>query len=234
MDSCHILLIDTSISSKRLLEGKLPSGNTAMFSVSLVRPTSRTTSLRKITTNVRVVLYGPGVGLRAITAWARSLHENGITAPMFVLREGNETVIPKNLRRVGIEDVLNVAELDTPVFWWTFMSMLRQAEGRRKANAFDSMADQLDELGKTLALITHEVNSPLSIIRLGLYHLQNLDNSPEKRQSVIKLLSESTERIQAQMEELRSVRRGLGKHQNCRTNGSQQSPQPARNAASSS
>ena len=234
MESSRVLLIDTSNSFKRLLEAAPQDGSPGKFVVSLVRPASRMGMLRKVEDDIRAVVFGAHLSFQVVGQCARTLRENGIAVPMFVLREGSGTVIPKDLRKLGVDEVLDVAELDSPVFSWTFMSLLRQAENRRKASAFDTINGRMEDLKESLAFITHEIVNPLSVIRLGLYHLQNFNISGEKREELLKLLLENAEKIQAQMEELRSVRSTLREESKHRSAGLIHHPQPERKAAVSS
>ena len=130
--------------------------------------------------------------------------------PILMLTKQSEARVPRNLRKAGVDDMLNIAEIDTPLFSWTFMSILKQAEIQKKAEEFDVIKNRLQTVNRSLAFITHEINNPLGVIRLALYHLENPNLAKKKKKTFFKLLADNVKKVDAQMEKLQEVRTQLG------------------------
>jgi len=206
----HILLVDPSDQTRTLLETNLADGGTNGHSITLLRPKTRKQELAAAGRDADVVLFGVRVTEKTVVRLTAALRAARSTVPILVLTEESEGGISRQFKKAGVDDMLNVAELSTPLIAWTFMSTLKQAEVKKKAGDFDALREQLADITNTLAFITHEINNPLSVIRLALYHLENLEITPEKRQNLFRIISESLDKVQSQTEELRLVRRQLG------------------------
>jgi signal transduction histidine kinase len=193
METVRILLIDTSPTFKKLLEATTSAPESVTFEVTVLEP--RTDEAR----------FDDAGG----TAASRSFRERGVQSPIFVLTKQTEAGVPRSYQRAGVDDMLSVADMNTPLFLWTFMSTLRQAETKRKAKEFDVLQNRLKSANQTLAFITHEINNPLSVIRLALYHLEAPEISPARRDMLFRMLTESVDKMNTQLDQLRAVRRIL-------------------------
>ena len=69
---------------------------------------------------------------------------------------------------------------------------------------------RLKDANEILAMIAHEINNPLIVIRLALFHLENPEMTKSRRIALFRMLSENVDRVDTQVEQLRHVRRILG------------------------
>ncbi|MBI1803966.1 MAG: hypothetical protein HY033_09410 [Ignavibacteriae bacterium] len=206
----HILLVDPTDQSRTLLHRSLAEGGTDEHSITVLRPKSRREELTDAAGIADVVLFGVRVTEKSIVRITTTIRTIGSAVPIFVLTQKSESGITQKFKKAGVDDMLTVAELDTPLIAWTFMSSLKQAEVKKKATEFDMLRGRIKDINNTLAYITHEINNPLSIIRLAMYHLENVELTPARRQSLFKIISDNLDKVHSQTEELRSVRRDLG------------------------
>ena len=130
--------------------------------------------------------------------------------PIFKLTLESEAKLPHKLDQAGVDDMMNIAEIATPLFTWTFQSMLEHADVHKKAKEYDILRHRLEHVSESIGNVIHEINTPLSVIRLTLYHLEKPDLPPEKRESFTKLLAENLQKVDDSMGTLRSIRRQLG------------------------
>jgi signal transduction histidine kinase len=157
-----------------------------------------------------VILFGENTPQANIIQLTKLFRLHGYTIPILMLTKQSEARVPRSLKKLGVDDMLNVAEIGTPLFSWTFMSTLKHAELRKKAEEFDVIRGRLQSADESLANITHEINNPLGVIKLALYHLENPNLESHKKEIFFKLLVANIEKVDIQMKELREVRRRLG------------------------
>ena len=208
--SVHILLVDPTDKTRVLLQGSLARGGTNGHSVTLLRPRTRKKDFETAASMADVVLFGVRVTEKTVVRLATEIRVTGSAVPIFVLTRESESGISRRFKKAGVDDMLNLDELGTPLIGWTFMSSLKQAEVKKKATEFDVLRHQIKDIANTLACITHDINNPLCVLRLAMYHLENLDLTPERRQALFKIISDSLDKVHLQAEELRTVRRRLG------------------------
>lgn len=208
MEVLKVLLIDTVSETRKLLERK-PSANGEAIRLNVTRIGTKVQAkgLSTETQEFDLILFGEKVSSLFIVQATKSFRNGGITSPILML---SETSLQQRFKAAGVDDVINIADLRTPIFLWTLKSTLKQIEERRKAQEFDLMQQRLLNLSKSIAFITHEINNPLSIIRLALYHLENPKLAKGRKEVFFKLLSENVDKVGAQMRELYTIRRILG------------------------
>ena len=217
METVRILLIDTSSTFKTLLEATSVATESINFDVTVLEPRADEATFEEVSGKVSAIVFGEKLSPSSIVQFSRSVRERGVHVPIVVLTRQSEAGVPRNYQRAGVDDVFNVADMNTPLFSWTFMSTLRQTETKKKAKEFDTLQSRLKSANETLAFITHEINNPLSVIRLALYHLEVPAISSTRRDMLFRMLSENVAKVDTQLEQLRNVRRIL-------SNGS--SPRP--------
>ena len=210
METIQVLLIDSKDAIKSLLEKQLERTHSIKFCVSLMNSKIGERELDNTSQMWDVVLFGENTPLSTVAQLAKLFRLRRHAIPILMLTRQSEARLPRNLQKAGVDDILNIAEIDTPLFSWTFMSTLKQAEVRKKAEEFDVIRNRLHSVNESLGNITHEINNPLGIIKLALFHLENPNISDEKKATYFKLLLKNIEKVDEQMDELREVRRRLG------------------------
>ena len=64
----------------------------------------------------------------------------------------------------------------------------------------------LDNLRAAIREIAHEINNPLGVLRMATYFLESADPGPEKKAEYFKVMSESIDRIEENLNRLRAIR----------------------------
>ena len=210
METIRILLVDSKNSVKSLLEKQLLHTHSIKFTVSLIGVSGAGHLIAGGGKVWDVVLIGENIGPAGVAQLARLFRARGFTMPLLQLTRESEARVSRTLRKAGIDDMLNVAEIDTPLFSWSFMSTLKQAQILRKAEEFDAIKNRLQTANRSLAFIIHEINNPLGVIRLALYHLQNPKLPKNKRKTFSRILSENIKKVDVQVAELHDLRHRLG------------------------
>ena len=210
MDTIRVLLIDTNGEIKNLIEDQFKDSSVNL-SVTLMNPKKTREGFKPKCDQFDVILFGEKLSPSVIIQSSQEIRSINTTIPLLVLTRESEAKVSRNFQEVGIDDVLNIVDLSTPLFSWTFMSTLKQAEVRKKANEFDIIRDRLQHVNEALTCITHEMNNPLGMIRLAVYNLENPELPDQKKVKIFKLLAESVNRVHAQMKELHTIRYQINK-----------------------
>ena len=209
MKSIRVLLIDTTTTQKQVLEQKLLNPDSVRFNVKLTAPKQAEELFKDIANQLDLILLGEKMSPALIVQTAKMIRSRNLTIPIFAMTKQSEARVPLNFQRAGVDDLLNVADIDSPLFSWTFVSTIEHVVLKKKAREYDSLHRRLRTFNESLAFVMHEINNPLSVIRLALYHLENPKLAENKRETFIKLLVDNLERIESQMNELRLIRRDL-------------------------
>ena len=210
METIQVLLIDSKNTVKVLLEKQLERTHSIKLAVSLMSSKIGESEIDDTGQMWDVVLFGESTPSSSVAQLAKLFRSRGFTIPLLMLTKQSEARVPRNLQKAGVDDMLNIAEIDSPLFSWTLMSTLKQAEVRKKAEEFDVIRNRLQTVNQSLAFIEHEINNPLGVIRLALYHLEKPNLAKKKKETFFKLLADSVKKVNTQMEELQEVRRQLG------------------------
>ncbi len=209
MQALRVLLVDTTGSTKKLFDNKRMNGDSLRLNVRLAGTELQPEELENLHETVDVVLFGEKVPSATVLNMTKKFRLIGLSSPILMLTRQSEARVPQKYKKVGVDDMLNIAEIQTPLFLWTFQSTMTQIADRNKAKEFDIVKDRLRRASKSLAFVTHEINNPLSVIRLALYHLESGKLPQNKKKVFFKLLVDNIEKVDAQMKELYSIRRQL-------------------------
>lgn len=211
MQTVRVLLVDTKDTVKKLLQQPHQSPESMKFIVTLMKAKEAKATIPSLGREYDVIFFGEKVPQKYVLDLALLVRENFVKMPMLMLTKQSEAKVPIDLQHAGVDDVLNIAELNTPLFGWTFQSILEQSEVRNKLKDYDVLRFRLKHIDESLGDLMHKINNPLSVIRLTLYHLENPKLPAEKRESFLKILVEHVRKIDSHMDELRVIRRQLGK-----------------------
>src|SRR5713101_9936723 len=133
METVRILLIDTTPLFKTLLEATSVATESVNFAVTVLEPRPDDSSFEEASGTAGAIVFGEKIAPSTVVQMARSVRERGVQVPIFILTRQSEAGVPRNYQRAGVDDVFNAAEMNTPLFSWTFMSTLRQAQTKKKA-----------------------------------------------------------------------------------------------------
>lgn len=210
MKSIRVLLVDTTNAHKELLDRRLANPDSARFIVSFAEVKTASALFLDNPDQFDIVIFGDKVSPNIVAQTTRAIRARNLILPIFVLTRQSEARMPKNFKGAGVDDMVNVAEIDSPLFSWTFMSVVEQAVLKKKAREYDGMYRRLRTISDSLGALIHEINNPLSVIRLAMYHLENPELSRAKRETFFKLLMDNLEKVDSRMKELHVIRRQMG------------------------
>ncbi|MBI1807762.1 MAG: hypothetical protein HYR76_12000 [Ignavibacteria bacterium] len=217
MKAIRVLLIDTTTTHKQLLEQRLLNPDSIRFNVRFAAPKHAGDVFKDSANQLDLILIGEKISPSTIVQTTKMVRSRNLTIPIFALTKQSEARVPRNYQRAGVDDMINIADIDSPLFSWTFVSTVEHVVLKKKAREYDVLHRQLRSVNDSLAYIMHEINNPLSVIRLALYHLDNPELPGHKRDTFLKLLVDNLERVESQMNELRLIRRDLGGEPTTRT-----------------
>lgn len=209
MKPLRIFFVDKINSHSETLKNKLSTVDTVKFIVSLTSIKNAESTFTDSGDRFDVILFGEKVAPNIVIRLTRIFRSHNIVIPIFILTKQSEAHVARKYRSVGVDDMLNIADIDTPLFSWSFMSAIEQAMLKKKASEYDVLHRRLKRISETLASLVHDINNPLSIIRIAMYHLDNPNLPLEKKDTFLKMLINNIERLDTQMKELRIIRRQL-------------------------
>jgi signal transduction histidine kinase len=213
MKLLRVFLIDTTQLRLEVLRRRLSSVDSIKAVVPAVVGGDVAGIYRDVMGRIDAIVFGESVSTKAILQFTQMFQSHGIIVPIFILRKQSEAQVPRKLQKAGVDDVLNIFEIDTPLFSWTFVSAVEHALLKRKAKEFDGLYSRLKTTSDSLANMIHAVNTPLSIVRLAIYHLEDPALAADKRETFLRILLNSLQKIDQHMKELSSIRRLLNGEQ---------------------
>ena len=210
MQTIRILLIDTRETVKRLLEHELINADSMKFEVTLLTARAVRKSIDHVALDIDAILFGEKTPRAVVVDLTTSFRAREIKIPILLLSRQSEARLHRELRRVGVDDILNIAEMNTPLFSWTFQSLIDQIETRKKAKEYEVLRHRMQSVDGSMGTIIHDLNSPLSVLRLATHQLLNNELADEKRSAYLKLLADNIDRLDIHMDELRDLRKSIG------------------------
>jgi signal transduction histidine kinase len=209
MKFLRVFLIDTTPLRLEVLKRRL----LGVESIKVVVPTVANADVEEIYRDVMgridVIMFSESVSSKMVVQLTLMFRSHGIILPIFILRKQSEARVPRKFQKIGVDDVLNVVEIDTPLFSWTFVSAVEHALLKRKAKEYDGLHRRLKTTSDSLAHMIHDINNPLSVVRLAMYHLEDPMLAIDKKETFLKILVNSLQKIDLHMKELYSIRRLL-------------------------
>src|SRR5689334_17983394 len=176
MKILRVLFVDTATGAHRKLLGKrIPNTESIRFAVTPVRVTEAEAMYRDAAAQVDVIIFGGDVPSSEVTHLTRSFRAFNPATPIFVVTSGDARRVPRSYRAAGVDDMIDATDIGTPLFAWTFISTIDQVVLRKKAKEYDILRTRVLSARSSLATLVHEINNPMSVVRLALYHLEKRD-----------------------------------------------------------
>jgi signal transduction histidine kinase len=209
MEPLKVLLIDNSDTTKEALDRAPLARSSRELDVTLVPARNGNGHSGKSLATADVVLIGEKLSRKKVVEWTGKLRSMGYGCPILLLTRQSEARLTAAYHEAGIDDLLNIADISTPLFSWTLTSTLRAVVERRKASEYDYLRDRLNSIKRSLTTLMYELNTPLSVIRLAVYHLENSNPTRAKRDLYHGMMVENIERIETKLKDLYHIRRLL-------------------------
>jgi len=209
MKSFRVLLVDTCENSALTLKRKLLNLSSGKFIVTPVGVKNAEMIFQDIANQLDLLLFNETIPAAAIIRLARDFRSRSTVVPIFLLSRISEPGISRKMRDAGIDGVVNSVELETPLSSWTFMSIIEHTMRKRKAREYDVLRNRVRNINKSLANLMHDINNPLSVVRLAVYHLEKTDIPEDKKETFLRLLVNNLDKLDAHLKELTVIRRQL-------------------------
>lgn len=205
MKTFNILLVEASSSIKPQLEESLRSIQNEAFKIVPAKPSDAEDQFRKLKKNLEVVLFGDKVPVAVVLRLTKHFRKQSPHLHVLVLTRQSEARPSAQMKHAGVDDFLNVMELNTPVFGWTFQSLLLHTGMRKKAAEYEEIQERLQEVNRSLHELSREMGNPIGNIRAAVKAL----NGHQQKVSVI--LKKNIALMEEQLRELFELGNRLGK-----------------------
>jgi signal transduction histidine kinase len=210
MKTLQLFLVDTTDEHHKVLGKRLQNPDSIRFVVRFSSVREAESSYRDVAGQIDIVIVGAGISPASVVQLAKMFRSYNPAVPIFVLTKSGERRVPRSYEAAGVDGTLDAGDMGTPLFVWSFISTIEQVVLKKKAKEYDALYERLRSVNASLSTFAHDLNNPLSVIRLALYHLENPELTTQKRGMFFKLLVENLERIDAHMKTLAAIRRQLG------------------------
>ncbi len=209
MKIVRVLFVSGPRDSKDLFDPGQYQGETIRIQVTHTTADQAEDVFDDIHDNLDIILFSGSLQTARVVQFTRYFRERKSSIPVFLLVTEDQTKLSRALKRAGVDDVLCKADIDSPLFAWTFTSTVEHATMRKKALEYDVLHGKLVEFKKGFGKMVHDINSPLSVIRLALYHIDNSELTQEKKDSYLRLLIDNIRKVEARIGEFQTLKRHL-------------------------
>jgi nitrogen-specific signal transduction histidine kinase len=209
MKSFRVLLVDTCDNSALTLRRKLLHLSSAKFIVNPTGIKNAELIINDIANQLDLLLINETIPAASILRLVQDFRVRNTVVPIFLLSKISEPGISRKMRNAGVDGVVNSVELETPLSSWTFMSIIEHTMRKRKAREYDVLHNRMKSINESLSNLVHDINNPLSVVRLAVYHLEQMDVNAEKRETFLRLLVNNLDKLDTQLKELTVIRRQL-------------------------
>jgi len=209
MKTLQLFLVDATDEHHKLLGKRLQNPDAIRFAVTFSRAKEAEERYRDVAGQVDIVIVGIGIPPASVVRLTKMVRSYNPAVPVFVLMKNGDRKVPRSYAAVGVDGTLDAGDMGTPLFVWSFISTIEQVVLTKKAKEYDALYERLRSLNSSLSTFVHDLNNPLSVIRLALYHLENPGLPSQKRETFFKLLVENLSRIETSMKALSLIRRQL-------------------------
>ncbi len=209
MKILRVLIIENTLENAIALKEKLSKIDSFKPVITYTVFQDAESVIRDSNENLDIVLFNEKIPYKNIVYLVRLIRKSNTIIPIFLLTKQSEARVSKKYRVVGIDDTFNLAEFDTPLFAWSFMSAMEQARLKKKAREYDILHQLVTAAHENISMLIHDITNPMSVIRLALYHINNPNISNERKDVFLKLLVDNIERLDMQIKELRTIRQQL-------------------------
>lgn len=209
MKSFRVLLVDTCENSALALKRRLLHLSSGKFIVNPVGMKNAEMTIQDIANQLDLLLINETIPVASIIRLVQDFRTRSTIVPVFLLSKVSESGISRKLRNAGVDGVVNSVELETPLSSWTFMSIIEHTMRKRKAREYDILHSRVKNINQSLSNLVHDINNPLSVVRLAVYHLEKTDVSADKRETFLRLLVNNLDKLDTQLKELTVIRRQL-------------------------
>ncbi len=205
----RVFYVDSTEAPKHFFGKNFRTPEFIRFTVTRANPAEAKASFKDCLGQVDLVVFGSSLRTGSVVRLAKDFRSLNLAIPIFVISNGGRTPLPDVYKRAGVDDLIDADEIGTPLFTWSFVSSIDHVVLKKKAKGFDVLHNRLHSAKSSLGSLVHEINNPLSVIRLTLYHLESGRLSPQRREVFMKLLLDNLERIELLMKDFSVIYRRL-------------------------
>lgn len=205
----RVLLIDTSENNAFRIKNKLQNLSTAKFAVTPIGVKDAEIAFQDVANQIDILLINETISPATIIRLAREFRSINKITPIFLLSKISEPRLSRKMRDSGVDGVVNRIELETPLSAWTFMSIIEHTLRKRKAHEYDILRNRVVNISKSLSSLLHDINNPLSVVRLAIYNLSKEEIPDEKKDVYLRLLINHLDKLDVQLKTLTTIKRKL-------------------------
>lgn len=160
-----------------------------------------------------LILIGELIDIPDTINTSKTLRQNSFYMPIILLTQVQDSKLTIQQIEAGIDDYLNIYELESETFAWSITSLIQKSEIKQKAEEFEAIRGKIINLYTELARITHQINNPLGVMRLAIFQLQKKVDNDESLLKYIQMISDNIDKIETQIIDLRKVREEMHREQ---------------------
>jgi DNA-binding NtrC family response regulator len=205
MNTIHLLLIENTLSIKPQLEHSLRTIENESFKIEEAKPRNAEKVFRSAKKSIDVILFGEKIPAATILRLTKKFRRKNSGLNVIIFTRQSEAHISTKFQRAGVDDILNVMEINTPVFGWTFISTLQHTGMKKKAEEFETIRERLAQVNRQLEDITGEMTKPIGNLRTATKAING------KRPAISKILEENIMLMEDHLSELHEIREQLDK-----------------------
>lgn len=209
MKTVRVLLFDNTPTLKLLMEQQLHGYDSMEILIELVGTRDPRALRSVIGRRWDMVVFSEKIPAATIARVSKTLNGTAAAAHTIVLTPQSEARVPKALKKAGIVEMLNLADVRSPLFRWTFTSMLKKVEIRKKSENFDVLYTQLQKVHNKIGEIVTSCSDPLGTIHTTLDAFNAPSLPVERREFLVELLKNNVDKLGRQVERLHKVERDL-------------------------
>lgn len=207
----HVLLVENTSLLKPRLEKSLSAIKSARFKIEAVDARFAGVNFYFAKRPTDVVLFSNKLSPHVVANLARAYRAQGHAGHLIMLTQQSEARVPLKLKNAGIEDILNVVEIETPVFGWTFISAVLAMGMKKKAEGYEDIQQRLQLVNNALDHLTKSMSEPLESLHKVSEELGKNGRTKIRPGVLRRHLAENVASMDRFMKELLDIGARLGK-----------------------
>lgn len=206
----HLFLIDNTPNLARSLKRQIARKAITQFSITRLSKESFFESSRNFRTDSDIVLLSEKLTESETITITSKIRCIGNSVPIIRLTRVSEAKLSRKLSRAGVDVMLNIADLKTPIFAWTLTSLLSSSESQRKGNGVPRLRDRVQICSQELAELAYKLNNELAAVRLAVHQLRSYDPIPATRAKLLSLIEKKLAQIEVKTNQVDAIGHRLG------------------------
>src|SRR5205809_238097 len=112
----RVLFVDSTDAPKQFFPKRFQDPESIKFSVTRALASEAETIYRDSVSQIDLIVIGEAHRSSSVTKLTRMFRSYNLAVPIFVLTNSGRTPVPAPYRKAGVDDMINAAEMNTPLF----------------------------------------------------------------------------------------------------------------------